>query len=193
MGNVNYGHNRRAGLACNHDAYGLTCDDYNAMRARAQDMCELCRTPDRETTRGQLVIDHFQDRDLYFVRGLLCDRCNAVMSRHDRNVEWGPSTLPWKERASAYHLNAFGRPTDDELRRADQVIASRKPYDVRNRLPLPKTPRRKQAPRVQLNHGPKQIARALRQHLKPEQIARLIELLTEDEAGETPANDAVTC
>lgn len=193
MVNISPGHSQRVDLACNHEAYGLTCNDYDAMRARAREACEICQTPERDTTRGQLVIDHFQGDDLFIVRGLLCDRCNSVMSRHDRTAEWGPASLPWKDKARTYHLNAFSQPTDDELRRAAEVIASRTPYSVRNRPPLPKTPRREQSPRVHLNHGPKQIARAIRKHLTPRQISRLIELLTEDEAGETHSDSSLTC
>ncbi|KAB2976003.1 hypothetical protein F8R89_30825 [Streptomyces sp. SS1-1] len=192
MVNIGSGHSHRADLTCNHELYGLSCGDYDAMRARAREACEICETAERDTTRGQLVIDHFQGEGLFIVRGLLCDRCNSVMSRHDRTAEWGPSSLPWKEKARAYHLNAFSQPTADELRRADEVIAARTPYSVRNRPPLPRTPRRKHSPRVHLNHGPKQIARAIRKHLTPEQIGRLVQLLTEAEAGEPHSHSAAT-
>lgn len=193
MVNISPGHCPRTGPACNHEAYRLTCNEYDAMRARARAACEICQTPEQETTRGQLVVDHFQGGGLFIVRGLLCDRCNSVMSRHDRTTEWGPSSLPWRDKARAYHLNAFSQPTSDELRRADELIASRTPYSVRNRPPVTKTPRRKHSPRVHLNHGPKQIARAIRKHLTPKQIARLIELLAEDEAGEAHSDSALTC
>lgn len=171
-----------SGKTCVHFlSYDLTCDEYDQLTARSGGCCEICRTPEGETVRGSLVIDHFQCGDLFFVRGLLCDRCNSVMSRHDRTAEWGPSSLPWQDKARAYHLNAFGRPTAADFQRADELIRSRKPYAVRDRGPLPKQTRRPRVPRIRLDHGPTQIARALRKHLAPEKLTRLIELLSEEE------------
>lgn len=74
---------------------------------------------------GQLVIDHFTGMEISFVRGLLCDRCNAVMQRHDGMAPWGPATQPFKHRARMYHLNAFKKPSDELMARADQVIRDR--------------------------------------------------------------------
>jgi len=166
------------GNTCNHYvSYNLTCDQYDEMRRRAQERCEICETPEAETTRGALVVDHFDGGGAWFVRGLLCDRCNSVMSRYDRAVVWGPASLPYAERAHEYHLNAFG-----QLRKAAEYIASRKPFDIRN-VPRPARslpPKRARAPRVHLGHGPKQIARALLRHLSQKQLDRLIELLTEE-------------
>lgn len=180
---TNYGHTDRYDLVCNHTVYGLTCEDYEAMRDRAQDACEICRIPDHETTRGQLVIDHFQSKDLFFVRGLLCDRCNSVMSRHDRTAPWGPASLPLADKARAYHLNAFGQPTPEEFQRADEVISERRGY-ARSVDKTAMPPRSQRKPRgtnfLRLDHGPKAIARGIRNYLTPTQLARLIELLTED-------------
>jgi hypothetical protein len=71
------------------------------------------------------VIDHFDGKGVRFVRGLLCDRCNALMARHDGTAPWGPSTEHRKDEARSYHLTAFDEPTDDEFERADAVIAER--------------------------------------------------------------------
>lgn len=182
----NYGHSQREDLLCTHFAYDLSCAAYDEMRDRAADACEICRTPDRETKRGRLVIDHFQGGGLFIVRGLLCDKCNSVMSRHDRNAPWGPASLPWKDEARAYHLNAFGKPSPDELRRADEYIQNRNTYKpglVAITQMKPLVPRG--VPYVRLDHGPKQIARKLRDCLNDEQLARLVELLTEDPAGQS--------
>lgn len=165
---------------CTHfDTYGLLCDEYDQLRARAKDACEVCETPEQDTARGALVIDHFQYRDVWFVRGLLCDRCNSVMSRHDRAVVWGPASLPYAEKAHEYHLNAFGRPSADEFNRAAVYIATRKPFDVKT---VPRLARNsKKAPmRVRLDNGVKHIARSLLRHLSRRQLNELIELLTED-------------
>lgn len=133
------------GKICHHFfTYNLTCDEYDQLRARANGHCEICKTPERETTRGLLVIDHFQGGGVAFVRGLLCDKCNAVMARHDRAMVWGPATLPWAEQARAYHLNAWALPSAEEFRRAEQYIQSRRPFTVRG-LPRSRKPARRKA------------------------------------------------
>lgn len=172
------------GNACTHFLkFGMTCDEYDQLKARAASRCELCQTPEEKTTRGSLVIDHFEGGGIWFVRGLLCDRCNAVMSRHDRTATWGPSSLPWAEKAREYHLNAFGEPSPEDFERAEDCIQARTPYAVRDRI-LPKPisrARRARVPRVRLDHGPKHIAREIRSHLTAEQIGRLIDLLRAEE------------
>ncbi|MFD3978348.1 endonuclease domain-containing protein [Streptomyces griseus] len=131
---LDYGHARRSGSKCTHLlGYRLTCDQYEAMRDRAQGRCEICDRLDRETPRRELVIDHFtggRGTGVWFVRGLLCDRCNSVMQRHDGTAPWGPSARPFVMRARSYHLNAFGRPDAEMLRRADEVITRRQAKHV---------------------------------------------------------------
>jgi hypothetical protein len=170
------------GNACTHFLkFDMTCDEYDQLKARAAGLCELCQTPERKTTRGSLVIDHFEGGGVWFVRGLVCDRCNSVMSRHDRANEWGPASLPWADQARAYHLNAWGKPSAEDLAKADEYIQARKPFSVRN-LPRRLSGRHEsQVARVRLDRGPKQIARSLRKHLTTEQIGRLIELLRAEE------------
>lgn len=165
------------GNACTHFVtYGMTCDDYDRLRRRAAGRCELCETPEAQTVRGTLIIDHFQDRDLFFVRGLLCDRCNAVMSRHDRTTTWGPSSLPFKEKARAYHLAAFAQPTPEEFAQAEQAIQARKPYAVKDRiLPPAKGPK---VSYVRLDRPLAEIASKLRRNLNAAEVAQLIELLS---------------
>jgi hypothetical protein len=178
---TNYGHTERFDLNCTHTLYGLTCEAYDALRDRAEDACELCRTPDHQTTRGKLIIDHFQGGGLFFVRGLLCDKCNSVMSRHDRTAPWGPASIPYRDRARAYHLNAWDKPTAEEFARADEYIDSHGAYSP-GRVP-PSVPRihiPKGKAVVRLDQGPKQIARKLRSYLSDEQRARPVALLTDD-------------
>jgi hypothetical protein len=165
------------GNTCNHfQKYGLTCDEYDQLRARSEGRCELCRTPEVKTVRGALVIDHFEGGGVFFVRGLLCDRCNSVMSRHDRTAEWGPSSLPWESKAREYHLRAFGCPNPEEFALAEAYIAARKPYAVKDRV-LPKPTRRTKVPYIRLDRSVPQIASKLRRHLDGEQLTKLIELL----------------
>jgi hypothetical protein len=164
------------GNACNHYLkYDMTCADFDRLRARADGRCELCDTPEEKTRRGALVIDHFQGAGLFFVRGLVCDRCNSVMSRHDRTAAWGPSSLPWADKAQAYHLSAFERPTPEEFEQAQQYIDSRRPYVVKDRV-LPKVKRPK-VPYIRMDRPVKEIATKLRRHLDAEEMAQLIDLL----------------
>jgi recombination endonuclease VII len=164
------------GNVCNHFLkYDMSCDDFDRLRARANGHCELCEAPESDTPRGALVIDHFQGDGLFFVRGLICDRCNSVMSRHDRTAAWGPASLPWREKARAYHLAAFARPTAEEFSRADQYIASRRPYKVKDRDLVVARP---QTLQVRLDRSVTEIAKKLRRHLSDKQRARLVELLS---------------
>ncbi|MDX3328826.1 endonuclease domain-containing protein [Streptomyces sp. ME02-6979-3A] len=164
--------------------YGLTCDQYDDMRRRAGERCEICQTPEAETTRGMLVVDHFQGGGAWFVRGMLCDRCNSVMSRHDRAAVWGPASLPFQERAAEYHRNAYGKPTPEEFQKAADYIAARKPFNVAD-VPRPVTPKRTTAPRkaqrIRLDRGVRHLAHRLLQHLSPAQLNHLIELLKKGE------------
>jgi hypothetical protein len=116
---------------CNHfNTYGLLCDEYDRLRARAAGCCEICQTPEADTTRGSLVIDHFQQGDTWFVRGLVCDRCNGVMARHDRRLAWGPATRPWVDQSAEYHRRSWGA-TPELLAEAAAHIARNKPWTRR--------------------------------------------------------------
>jgi hypothetical protein len=118
------------GKLCTHWSYGVSCDEYDQLRARSGNCCEVCRTPEPETVRGALVIDHYESGDVFFVRGLLCDRCNSVMARHDRRQVWGEKTRPWAGRAAEYHRNAWGA-TAEQLAAAADQIANRIPWTRR--------------------------------------------------------------
>lgn len=100
------------GQRCHHlDFHGLTCDQYNVLRARAVGHCEICGIAEEETPRG-LVIDHFQGRGSRFVRGLLCDRCNCgVMQCIDGYKIWGPHTRSMEDRAREYERNSWQEPS----------------------------------------------------------------------------------
>jgi hypothetical protein len=79
------------GKTCHHFQYhGLTCDEYDALRARAAGHCELCGTAEPDTGGRRLVVDHYEGNQLRFIRGLLCDRCNSLMSCIDGRKRWGP-------------------------------------------------------------------------------------------------------
>lgn len=70
----------KAGHApCAHANYSLTCEEYEALRARAGEQCEICLMPESETSHGLLHIDHDETRGTWAVRGLLCSRCNSTL------------------------------------------------------------------------------------------------------------------
>ncbi len=52
--------------------YGLTPEHYDALRRRANGVCEACFSP--ETEVGRLVVDHCHTT--LRIRGLLCSKCN---------------------------------------------------------------------------------------------------------------------
>ena len=101
------------GTICQHySRYRLTCDEYDALQARAKNACEICGTPEAETSRQRLVIDHFRGRPASYIRGLVCDPCNSVMSCHDGNKKWGPLNSRWKEAAARYAENSWQTPEE---------------------------------------------------------------------------------
>jgi hypothetical protein len=53
-------------------AYGMTVEEYEALLARQEEKCAICRKPCH--TGGNLSVDH--DHDTGRVRGLLCRNCN---------------------------------------------------------------------------------------------------------------------
>lgn len=54
--------------------YGISLGDFEAMRIKAGNACEICKKP--PTSRG-LFIDH--DHSTGAVRGLLCSACNRML------------------------------------------------------------------------------------------------------------------
>jgi Recombination endonuclease VII len=87
--------------SCQHEAYRLTCADFDELCARACGKCEICQTPEQDTTRRRLVIDHDGRYGFATVRGLLCDKCNARM----RLVDGGRRTAD--PAVVRYYLNAW--------------------------------------------------------------------------------------
>ncbi|WP_432051232.1 endonuclease domain-containing protein [Streptomyces xiamenensis] len=108
------------GKTCHHfQFHGLSCDEYDDMLRRANRMCELCGTPEEETGGQRLVVDHFEGNDppVRFIRGLVCDRCNAVMSCLDETKVWGKN-VAWRARAIEYEANSWEPVTSEQRHRA---------------------------------------------------------------------------
>jgi hypothetical protein len=62
---------------CTHWTYEMNCEDFDALRRRAGDRCEICRVLGEDTPHGMLHIDHDYKLGNRGVRGLLCSRCNT--------------------------------------------------------------------------------------------------------------------
>ena len=56
--------------------YGLTLNEYDAMRANANYCCQICKRHESEVPNG-LVVDHYRENG--FPRGLLCIGCNSAL------------------------------------------------------------------------------------------------------------------
>lgn len=74
---VHLGHDR----CKTHQTYALTCDQYDELRARCGDSCEICGRPAAQSGWGKLAIDHYATVGQWAVRGLLCTDCNLNMRR----------------------------------------------------------------------------------------------------------------
>lgn len=109
------------GKTCHHYTYHwLTCDEYDALRVRANGHCEICGIAEEETKRGSLVIDHYETHNLHVVRGLLCDFCNTVVMR--RYASSGIPGVPaqWEAEAHAYVANSWHQVTPEDLAAGDK-------------------------------------------------------------------------
>jgi hypothetical protein len=64
---------------CQHGAYRLSCEEFEALLQRSSGTCEICGTPRRDVPGGKLYIDHDGRYDYRAVRGMLCPKCNSLM------------------------------------------------------------------------------------------------------------------
>jgi hypothetical protein len=64
-----------------HRSYALTCGQYESLRERCGDRCELCGLPGAQSDWAKLAIDHHASVGQWAVRGLLCTGCNTNMRR----------------------------------------------------------------------------------------------------------------
>jgi hypothetical protein len=94
-----------------HEQYGMTCQDYNDLRADSNGCCNLCGD-----THGWMNIDHDHELGGGAVRGLLCPRCNAG---HMRRIDWGERAID--DRTREYLISPW------YLRRHDLCLS----YDPR--------------------------------------------------------------
>lgn len=88
-------HTKPAGRPCRHRSYWLSCEDFDRLRARALDRCEICGTRGSDTGHGELHIDHDPALGDWAVRGLLCSRCNTSLHRLDSDAARAYLANPW--------------------------------------------------------------------------------------------------
>lgn len=165
------------GKLCHHFAHHrLTCDEYDALRARAAGRCEICGIAEEHTPRGVLDVDHFEARGVRFTRGLLCRKCNSgVMACIDGRKVWG-ANRKWEAKAREYEANSWEKPPP----RALELMAARVEMQ-------PKDPPRRPPSRATANvipvparRGVPAMADCLRKWLTPEELNKLVGLLFAD-------------
>lgn len=94
------------GSCTSHESYGLTCEDYTALRRDHDDQCRLCGS-----RHPWMNIDHEHPLGMRAVRGLLCPRCNAG---HMRRVDWGERAIDDRTRdylMNPWYLRRHGKST----------------------------------------------------------------------------------
>lgn len=172
------------GLTCHHYAFfGMMCDEYDRMRERAAGCCEICGTPEAETGGKRLVVDHFQDTQtrLSFIRGLLCDRCNAVvMACMDGMKPWGTDRVH-EAQAREYEARSWCQPTPEQWALVEEVRQRRQARLPGQPRPAAPTPRAVAAPRtVQVPvDSPELMVASLRSAMTDEQFAELAAAVAE--------------
>lgn len=69
--------------------YGVTHEQYEAMREQQNDLCAICGKPETRTsragTKSDLCVDHCHDTNA--VRGLLCSNCNTALGYFKDSIE----------------------------------------------------------------------------------------------------------
>lgn len=88
---------RQLGINCQHAAYhGIGCDEYAEIVDWVGPHCQICGIHESDTPRGEIVLDHFDEPDRgvpHKIRGMLCDKCNALMAKVDGRKKWGDNRL----------------------------------------------------------------------------------------------------
>ena len=78
--------------------YGLSWDEYNAIKDSQNNKCKICRKPEsciNHITKivRELAVDHCHDTGV--VRGLLCSKCNFGVGYFDNSIEHLESAIKY--------------------------------------------------------------------------------------------------
>jgi hypothetical protein len=115
MGRMGYVWSHEHGREHHHRAaYGIRCPEFDALRTRAEGRCGICGTREEETGGQRLVVDHYGLDEVFFVRGMICDKCNSAMAGADGRRVWYPRPGDIG-RVRAYLGASWHRPTHYDL------------------------------------------------------------------------------
>lgn len=125
------------GICATHRNHRLDCAAFDQLRARAEGRCEQCGTPEADTSRGLLFIDHDARREVAghgnFVRGLLCNGCNSRLGQVDGFRRFVQGAPVWVQRPPTPAEQAYlARPFWQE---PVQVEAERRRLALQARVP----------------------------------------------------------
>jgi hypothetical protein len=108
---------------CQHGAYRLTCDDYDALWKYARGRCQICEKTAEEVPGRKLFIDHDGRYGFFAVRGILCPQCNTHMSFVDRGAKPGDSRV-WDYIHNAWLVRVLHERWDDRPGKASPSLAA---------------------------------------------------------------------
>lgn len=119
--------------SCNHKHYSLSCEEFEALLARANHSCEICGRPGVETGHEKLFIDHDPRIGLWAVRGLLCGSCNSRLANDNAFSEEVEAylLLPIRQRKSKPRRTRNPRPRSARTARLNELMAAMEEAEVR--------------------------------------------------------------
>ena len=66
--------------------YGISVEEYDALLARQNGTCAICKGPQHNGRQKRMHVDHCHETGL--VRGLLCSRCNRGIGFFGHRADW---------------------------------------------------------------------------------------------------------
>ena len=108
---------------CRHEAYRLTCAEFEILLADCQYSCATCGSTGAETTLGMLVIDHDGQVGDWAVRGMLCTPCNVSIRIDRETPAWAEKYVanPWWQRMVARLGTEYPPPEPDERKHINRA------------------------------------------------------------------------
>jgi Recombination endonuclease VII len=78
--------------------YGMSFDDYSAMREAQNQACAICLRPFEDNQRMRAHVDH--NHETGKIRGLVCPKCNYILGRVDKDVNILIAAVAYLQRAA---------------------------------------------------------------------------------------------